>query len=444
MKLTEIANKINGTLVGADMEINGVVTDSRKVRGGSLFVAIRGERVDGHDFIPDLDKKTDCAYLTTKKIEGIKNPCIITDDAVKALGKIANLHLSGLSAKRVAVTGSVGKTTTKNYIAAALSECMQINCTKGNFNNELGLPLTALETKDSDRAVVLEMGMRGKGQITYLCDIAKPDVAVITNVGICHIELLGSRENILDAKWEIVDALGEDGIAVLNADDEMLATKKANCKTLTFGIYSGKADVRAVNIDGSSFDLVFEGETYPVTLSMLGEHNIYNALCAFAVGCALGCDKQKLIRGICAFAGDGNRQNIYDFNGVTFFDDTYNASPASMNASMSVFEALKGDKTLVLADMLELGDLAEKSHRELAGAVIRTGAKRVICVGRLMKNLYDALGDVEKYSVETGADALPILLKTIKKGDCVFFKGSNSMNLAKLVNDFKGELKNDN
>lgn len=444
MKLTDVAQKINGALVGADMNITSVVTDSRKVTDGSLFIAIKGERVDGHDFIPDLDKKYDCAYLTTKKIEGVKNPCIITDDAVTALGKIANLHLLGLTAKRVAVTGSVGKTTTKNYIAAALSECMPINCTKGNFNNELGLPLTALETKPEHEAVVLEMGMRGKGQITYLCNIAKPDVAVITNVGICHIELLGSRENILSAKWEIVDALSTDGVAVLNADDEMLVTKKANCKTLTFGIHSKKADVRAVNINNNTFELVYEGNAYPVTLSMLGQHNIYNALCAFAVGCALGCDKHKLISGISAFSGDGNRQNIYDFSGVTFFDDTYNASPASMKASMSVFGALKGDKTLVLADMLELGDLSVSSHKELADAVYATGAKRVVCVGDLMKNLYDVLCGVEKYSVKTGADALPVLLDTVKKGDCVFFKGSNSMNLAKLVNDFKGEWKNDN
>jgi UDP-N-acetylmuramoyl-tripeptide--D-alanyl-D-alanine ligase len=177
---------------------------------------------------------------------------------------------------------------------------------------------------------------------------------------------------------------------------------------------------------------------------VLGRHNIYNSLAGIAVGIALGLDIPELIKGVEAFTGDGSRQNIYMHGDIRIFDDTYNASPASMKASMSVFGALKGDKTLVLADMLELGDLSVSSHKELADAVYATGAKRVVCVGDLMKNLYDVLCGVEKYSVKTGADALPVLLDTVKKGDCVFFKGSNSMNLAKLVNDFKGEWKNDN
>ena len=441
MKLTlkQIADKAGGALYGADMTVTKLVTDSRKVSEGCIFAAIKGARADGFDFIADLDKTPNIAYLTDRQPSGVKNPYVLVTDVITAIGSVAALYLDTLPAKRIAVTGSVGKTTTKNFIASALSECMQVHFSKGNHNNELGLPLSVLETKESDAAVVLEMGMRGFGQIKYLCQIARPDIAVITNIGISHIELLGSRENILKAKSEMIDALSPNGVAVLNGDDDMLAALNTDKKTLRFGIENEYCDIRALNIVDNSFDIKYNGKLFPVTLAVEGRHNIYNALAAVSVGIALGCDISKLIRGIQSFEGDGKRQNIYEFDGLRIFDDTYNASPASMAAAMEVMRGYEGRKVLVLADMLELGDYSAAAHRALADNVRLLGASVVICIGEQMRNLYNALGDVTAYHCENNAQALEVIMQHVKPGDNILFKGSQSMNVAGLLESFRKE-----
>ncbi len=439
LKLSQIATATGGVLVGADINVTQLVTDSRKVEKGSIFAVFKGEKVDGFDFIPKIDEIDGVCYLTDRAPKGAKNPYVLVDDVLAAVGKIANLYINTLDIKRVCVTGSVGKTTTKNFIAAALSQCTRVHKAEGNRNNELGLPLTVLGATPDHQAIVLEMGMRGLSQIEYLCKIARPDVAVITNIGVSHLELLGSRENILKAKSEIIDALGDGGVAVLNADDDMLKTLKPCRKTLWYGIESG--DIRATDIVDNKYTLVAFDKKYPVCLSVLGTHNIYNSLAAIAAGLALGYDINALIKGVEGFLGDGNRQNIYDYNGVRFFDDSYNASPDSMRAAMSVLSGFLGNKTLVLGDMLELGQVENEAHANLAQDVYACGAARVICLGTLMKNLYDALDSrVQKHHCQTHDEALEILKKTVVKGDCVLFKGSNSMKLFDLAARFKGEL----
>jgi len=439
LKLSQIAAATGGTLVGCDMTVTSLVTDSRRVDSGSIFAVFKGERVDAFDFIPALDTKENICYLTDRAPIGVKNPYLLVDDVLAAVGKIAGLHINTLDIKRVCVTGSVGKTTTKNFIASALSQCLSVHKAEGNRNNELGLPLTVLDITKEHDAVVLEMGMRGLGQIEYLCNIARPDVAVITNIGVSHLELLGSRQNILKAKSEIIDALDDGGIAVINADDDMLKTLTPRRKTLWYGIDAG--DIRATDIVDNKYTLVVSGEKYPVTLSVLGVHNIYNSLAAIAVGVALGLDIPSLIKGVESFEGDGNRQNIYMHKGVRIFDDSYNASPDSMRAAMSVMSGFAGNKTLVLGDMLELGAVENDAHAALAQDVYDCGATRVICLGRLMKNLYDALDSrVQKHYCLTHDEALEILKATIGAGDCVLFKGSNSMKLFELSARFKGEL----
>ena len=438
-KLSQIANAVNGTLIGCDITATTLVTDSRKVKTGSIFAVFKGARVDAFDFIPELDKEEGVCFLTDRAPKDVKNPYILVDDVLLAVGKIANLYINTLGAKRVCVTGSVGKTTTKNFITSALSECVNVHAAIGNRNNELGLPLTVLDITDSHEAVVLEMGMRGIGQIEYLCNIARPDVAVITNIGISHMELLGSRENILKAKSEIIDALDDGGIAVLNGDDDMLKTLKPCKKTLRYGIDNNDCDIVATDVVDNKYTLNVLGKKYPVTLSVLGIHNVYNSLAAVAVGIALGYDIQKLIRGIENFKGDGSRQNIYLWNGIRIFDDTYNASPDSMCAAMSVMSGFEGEKILVLADMLELGEKENEFHAGLKDAVIGCGAKTVFCIGARMKHLYDALENVEKYHFLTGADALETLKSVAKQGDNILFKGSNSMRLCDVVKQFKGE-----
>jgi len=439
LKLSEIAKAVGGTLVGADINVTKLVTDSRKVEKDAIFAVFKGEKFDAFNFIPALDSIKDVCYLTDRAPQNVKNPYILVDDVLVAVGRIANLHLGTLDIKRVCVTGSVGKTTTKNFIASALSAVTRVHKAEGNRNNELGLPLTVLGADDSHDTIVLEMGMRGLGQIEYLCNIARPDISVITNIGISHLELLGSRENILKAKSEIIDALDADGIAVLNADDDMLKTLSPSVKTLWYGIDGG--DIRATDIVDNKYTLVAFGKSYPVTLSVLGVHNIYNSLAAIAVGVALGYDIPSLIKGIEGFEGDGNRQNIYMHKGVRIFDDSYNASPDSMRAAMSVMSGFDGRKILVLGDMFELGSIETEAHKNLASDVYGCGADTVICVGNLMKNLYDALDSrVKKYHCTTHDEALGILKSTVAEGDCVLFKGSNSMRLFDLASRFKGEI----
>ncbi len=438
-KLSQIAVATGGTLTGDDIIVNSLVTDSRKAEKGSIFAVFKGERVDGFDYIPKIDQNDGICYLTDRAPTGVKNSYILVDDVLTAVGKIANLYINTLDVKRVCVTGSVGKTTTKNFITSALSECVRVHSALGNRNNELGLPLTVLDITDSHDAVVLEMGMRGLGQIEYLCNIARPDVSVITNIGISHMELLGSRENILKAKSEIIDALDGDGVAVLNGDDDMLKTLRPTQKTLWYGIDNPDLDIYATDVVDNKYTLCVLGKTYPVTLSVLGIHNVYNSLAAIAVGIALGYDIERLIKGVENFTGDGSRQNIYTFNGIRIFDDTYNASPDSMRAAMSVMSGFLGDKILVLGDMLELGEKENEFHAELKSAVYGCGAKTVICIGSRMKSLYDALENVEKYHFLTGDDAFDTLKTVVKTGDNVLFKGSNSMRLCDLVKKFKGE-----
>ena len=283
------------------------------------------------------------------------------------------------------------------------------------------------------------MGMRGLSQINYLCSIAKPDIAVITNIGISHIELLGSRENILKAKLEAVDNLSENGVAILNGDDDMLSSVKTDKKTLFFGIDNEKCDLRAINVVDNSYVLLYNNKQYPVKLSVLGRHNIYNSLAGIAVGIAMGLDIEELIRGVEGFTGDGSRQNIYMHGDIRIFDDTYNASPDSMRASMSVLSSFAGRHLLVLADMLELGNMTEDAHTGLADAVYGCRADAVICIGKYMKSLYNTLEGVEKYACDDNDRALEILRDIVKAGDTVLFKGSNSMGLAGLVKKFKGE-----
>ncbi len=440
VKLSQIAKATGGTLYGCDMTVTSLVTDSRAVQSGCIFAAFKGERVDGFDFIEKIDTEDNICYLTDRKPAGAKNPYVLVDDVLLAVGKIARLHLESLDVKRVCVTGSVGKTTTKDFITSALTAVARVHSAAGNRNNELGLPLTVLDITKEHKAAVLEMGMRGMGQIDYLCSIARPDVAVITNIGISHMELLGSRENILKAKSEIIDALDVGGTAVLNGDDDMLKTLRPTVKTLWYGIENQSCDIVAKNVVDNKYTLCAYGKQYPVSLSVLGVHNVYNSLAAISAGIALGYDIEKLISGVEAFAGDGSRQNIYMHNGIRIFDDTYNASPDSMRAAMSVFSGFTGKKTLVLADMLELGLSAGQFHKQLADDVYACGASTVICIGELMKNLYDALdARVEKYHFACADDAQDTLKSVVKQGESVLFKGSNSMKLCDLVSKFKGE-----
>lgn len=425
-----------------DFEIKKVVTDSRQAEENCLFVAIEGERVDGHSFIPVLSETfVNIAFLATKKAEKeIKQPYFLVEDALFALGLLAKAHLATLPTKVIGVTGSVGKTTTKNFILSALAPAMQVSGTLGNMNNELGVPLTGLAVKETDWAAVIEMGMRGLGQIEYLTQFITPDIAVVTNIGVAHLELLKSRVNIARAKLELVDALPEEGKALLNGDEPLLYGARPQKQCFYFG-FSEHNDYRAVDVDGSSFILCYPDGSIDITLQVEGEHQIMNALAAFGAGHLLGIEPELLKQGLESFAGDGRRQFTERIGDITVIDDTYNASPDSMTAALKVLAAKPGRRIAVLGDMLELGAYEKQGHQEVAAQCAALKIDAVVAIGNRAKILYDALPEqIEKYYFLDRDAALPSLETLFLPGDTVLFKASNSMGFDKLTAALKERM----
>ena len=443
LSLQTVAKALNKETPAEDFPIGRVVTDSRLAGEECLFAAIAGERVNGHSFIPTLDEAHNrMIFLGTEPAsQGLKNPYFQVEDIRFALGLLAKAHLASCSAKIIGVTGSVGKTTTKNFILSALGPAMQVSGTKGNMNNELGVPLTALAVADTDQAAVVEMGMRGLGQIDYLTQFITPDIAVVTNIGVAHLELLKTRENIAKAKLELADALEEGGIALLNGDEPLLYGARPQKKCVYFGL-NAHNDYRAERIENNRFTLCYPQGSLEIALQTEGEHQIMNALAAFGVGHLLGADPLLLKEGLEQFAGDGTRQFTETVGGVTVIDDSYNASPDSMRAALKVLASKEGRKVAVLGDMFELGSYEEEGHRQVGDFCGEMEIDVVIAAGKAAKILYDALPEniVKFYTAEK--DEIPALLeKVIQKGDTVLFKASNSMGFRAYADGLKERMR---
>lgn len=442
LNVSDVAVALSYFYDGPEFMLERVVTDSRRVEEYTLFAAIKGERVDGHSFIPALDQKFDhIAFLVSQEPkEPTKNPCFTVSDVREGLGHIAKIYLQSLDAKIIGVTGSVGKTTTKNFILSALSSALQVSGTAGNMNNELGVPLTALAVRESDAAAVIEMGMRGLGQIDYLTQFVRPDIAVITNIGVAHLELLKSRVNIARAKLELVDALSEEGVALLNGDEPLLYGAREDKNCFYFGLCAHN-DYRAEELEGSSFTLCYPKGKLRIDLQVEGEHQVMNALAAFGVGDLLGVDPLKLKEGLEAFTGDGRRQFTQEVGGVTVIDDSYNASPDSMAAALKVLAGKKGRKLAVLGDMLELGSYEKQGHREVGTLCGALKIDRVLAIGTAAKEIYDALPPtVEGYYLPSSEESLDLLMQLVAPGDTVLFKASNAMGFQALANGLKERM----
>ena len=442
LNVSDIAIALNYLYDGPEFEVERYVTDSRKVEEGCLFAAIKGARADGHSFIPALDEKFDrIVFLVSEEPERLtKNPCFTVADVQEALGLIAKAHLAALPAKVIGVTGSVGKTTTKNFILSALGSALQVSGTAGNMNNELGVPLTALSVKETDQAAVIEMGMRGLGQIDYLTQFVTPDIAVITNIGVAHLELLKSRTNIARAKLELVDALPQGGTALLNGDEPLLygARPDKNCLYFGFGAHN---DYRAVDACGNRFTLRYPGGTVEIALQIEGDHQIMNALAAFAVGHLLGIAPDLLKGGIEAFTGDGRRQFTQTVGGVTVIDDSYNASPDSMAAALKVLAGKQGRKIAVLGDMLELGSYEKQGHRDVGALCGELKIDIAVAIGTAAKEIYNALPEgVEGHYLPASEGALDLLMRLVASGDTVLFKASNAMGFQALAEGLKERM----
>ncbi len=374
----ELASAISGKLIfEGTKKIKGAAIDSRTISDGDLFVAVKGENTDGHGYISSAAKSGASAVLVERDdldfSGAAENGCsvILVPNTVAALGLFAKKYKEGVTAKTVGVTGSVGKTTTRQFIYSVLSSELKTHRTEGNFNNELGLPLSVLKLDESYDASVLELGMSAKGEISYLTDIVRPDIAVITNIGTSHIEYLGSREGIRDAKLEIAEGLKPDGVLILNGDEPLLENIEG---AVYVSLKNPRADYRAVNICYSSEGMVFTalcGERIirDCVIPTLGEHTVLDAMYAVACGCILGLSDESIKRGLSAFEPVGMRQNIVKHKGVTYILDYYNASPESIKASLDVTKRLAGEcggrAIAVIGSVLELGSRSDELHRSI-------------------------------------------------------------------------------
>lgn len=450
LTLGKAAEFMGGKLYGADPETEffSISTDSRKISGGELFFALCGERFDAHGFVPEATRLGVCCSAVSKpQPEGI--PHILVDDTRKALGAFAKNYYALFDSLTVGVTGSVGKTTTKEFIAAVLSEKYRTAKTQGNFNNEIGLPLTLLSFEAPSEALVAEMGMSARGEISRLTRIARPDIAVITNIGSSHLESLGTRENIALAKLEITEGLKDGGTLIMNGDEPLLRNRKnISAKTVFVSLIDRNCDYYAYNIIEGDGIITFDcespvGKLEKVTIPSLGKHNVYNALCAIAVGREAGLCQKEIRAGLLAFKGCAMRSQIEKRSGVTIIEDCYNASPESMRASLSVLAHTakkEGRAIAFLGDMRELGANSAKMHFSVGEYAAECGvellftfgkgaldiAKGALSAGMSRENII-SLEDTENvsYAAET-------LKSKIKKNDVILFKASRALKLERI------------
>jgi len=442
MQLSEAASALNATLIGADVTFDSVGSDSRNIKAGQLFVAIKGENFDGNTFAAEAINKGAAAVMVTDATT-VARPALLVNDTRLALGELAKYWRGKFSAPLIAITGSNGKTTTKEMLtailAAATGDAKKVHATYGNLNNDIGLPLTLLKIKSHHQYVVAEMGMNHMGEIDYLTHIAKPNVAVINNANTAHIGELGSRENIARAKGEIFAGLQDNGIAVINADNDfagywqMLNTGR---KVVTFGLHND-ADVTATYQEQAGVSLVkltTPNGQVSFELKVEGVHNISNALAASATAYALGVSNADIAKGLQNFGGVyGRLERKQALSGAVLIDDTYNANPDSMKAAIDVLANQAGEKILVLGDMGELGADAKQMHKEIGAYAKAAGLTRLYCLGDLSIATVSGFGVGAEHCATPEAIAEKVLPQLDNK-KTVLVKGSRFMRMERVVN----------
>ena len=430
----------------------GISIDSRTAKEGDAFLALRGENFDGHRFIAAAEKAGCVCAIVEYVPEGCTLPCILVENTREALGYIARAYKKLFRPLSLAVTGSVGKTTTKQFIYAVLETKYKTNVTKGNFNNEIGLPLTLFGLNHAHQALLLEMGMNHKGEIADLSRIAEPDIAVITNIGSAHLENLGSREGIRDAKAEIVTGMPEGGILLLNGDEPLLRDIRAEgiCKVYV-GIENERTAYHARNIrmmdDHMLFDIrLHDGEIMnDVRVNVIGKHNVYNALIAAVCGILLGIPMEKIREGLLNFTPADMRGIITEKDGITIIEDCYNASPESMRAGIDILchtAKTKGLRPIaVLGDMRELGAYAEDAHRTVGRYAAEKEIAGLITFGKdaafIAKEAEAAGMRADQITVIEDTSDVDFAAQTVKSrlqsGDAVLFKASRAVAIERII-----------
>lgn len=451
LTIEEILKVTNGELLEGDKNavVTGISTNSREIGEGELFIPLVGEKFDGHEFIQAAFELGAAAVLTEKDTELYIDKTIIrVEDTLKALGDIARYYKERCNIKSVAVTGSVGKTTTKDIIFSVVSQRYNTIKTIGSLNNFIGLPWTIFRLEKEHEAAVLEMGMNHFGEIDYLASIGRPDIAVITNIGESHIENLGSREGIFKAKMEMTKYFTKDNTLIVNGDDDFLGTVKGKgeYKVVYYGINNPENDIYAKNIennglDGIAFTAVADGREYKTELNVPGVHNVYNALAAICVGRELGVPMDDILEGIRTFELTSQRLEIKEHKGITIINDCFNASPDSIRAALNVLKDTKANRRVaVLGDVLEMGDFAAEAHYKLAPALKDCGVDMLVTAGENMKHLArgaEEIGIKEIHAFDKTLEVCNFVKENIKAGDAVLIKASHGMRFNEVYDAIK-------
>ena len=434
------------------LRVSRMQSDSRKVRSGDLFVALKGAKADGHDFAEAAINHGAVAALVSRPISE-KLPSIEVEDTLCAYGEIAAGYRKLTGVKVVGITGSVGKTTTKEMTASVLEAAYHTAKTEGNHNNNLGLPMTIMDMPENTEVAVLEMGMNHSGEMEYLSSIARPDLAIITNIGTMHIEHLGTREGILQAKLEIMRGMPEDGAGVFNGDEPLLWNIRAigKHKKYYYGIENHACDVTATDIveldDGVRFVVHGFGQQFELFVPMLGRHAVYNALAATTVGLLLGVKPEQIQARFSSFHNTGMRQKIYVKNGVTIIEDCYNAGPESTEAALDVLAGIKTDgrRIAVLGDMLELGNRSAAEHYRIGRLAVGKADLLLTYGEHSVRTLTGAItGGMNPKNTDhfdTHEDMAHMLKMRVSEGDVVLFKGSRGMRMEKVLQLFLDDKK---
>jgi UDP-N-acetylmuramoyl-tripeptide--D-alanyl-D-alanine ligase len=444
--MSEVARAVEGSLEGDDVEVRSVSTDSREVIAGSLFIALSGDRTDGHRFVEQAFAGGAAAVIVDGPID-VNGPVVRVDSTAEALLRLAADERRSMTATVVGVTGANGKTSTKDLTHAIAKTRFRVHASPGSFNNEIGLPLTLLGAPPETEVLVAEMGARRLGDVKLLSGVARPDVVVVTNVGLAHIEVFGSWASIVEASAEPIDALGPEGLAILNADDPIVIAYGDRCpgRVVTFGTRA-HVDLRATDVslgpDGrASFRLVTGGSEVPVTLAVPGEHMVSNALAAVGVGCELGVPLDDAARALAGAGVSRWRMEIFTTTaGVRVLNDAYNANPESTAAALRTARWMAGKERLiaVLGEMAELGPISEDEHDRVGELAARIRVDRLITVGGTTHAIARAairegMGPEDVVTFDTPEGVLDDIRRSAASGDLILFKGSRVAGLETLA-----------
>ena len=457
MTLSEIADACCGIYCGdpafLDCEVSSVAIDSRKVVKDTLFVAIKGARVDGHSFIPQVMEAGALCSLSEQDLGDVDYPYIRVSSCTEALKDLAEHYRRSLDIKVVGITGSVGKTSTKEMIASVLSEKYNVLKTEGNFNNEIGLPLTVFNIREEHEVAVLEMGISHFGDMKPLAKIARPDVCVITNIGYAHLENLGTIDGILKEKSSMTDYMNPKGSVIFNGDDDKLKsyTSRDGRTPVYFGLTSScpfhVENIERKGLKGTYAEFVTPTSRFHAHISFPGDHMIYYALAGVAVGYALGMDNDEIARGIEKLVPIAGRNNLIEAKHYTIIDDCYNANPASMKSSLDVLAYADTRKVAILGDMGELGADELAMHREVGAYAAFKNTDVLVCIGALSKDMAEAAKEtvlateknMKVFHFDTKEDFYQNMGQILKENDTILVKASHFMEFPEIVKKLSEE-----